>query len=310
MASRSKAVLPKVTRTELRLADRDGERLDVFLARSLSDLSRARLQGLISSGHTTVDDKAAKPSTRLRAGQVVYLTVPEPTQANILPQRLPLEVVYEDDDLVVIDKPAGLAVHPGPGHPDGTLANAILAMCPGLEGIGGQIRPGIVHRLDKDTSGLIVVAKNERAHASLSEQFKARDVGKRYLALVEGRPSSSEAIVEGPIGRDPSNRKRMAVVDRGRQSTTRFRVVEELGPSTLVEVTPTTGRTHQIRVHLASIGHPLVGDAVYGRPHPSLSRHFLHACLLAFHMPTGVRRREFVSELPDDLRDFLDTLRA
>ena len=300
---------PKPIRTERAQADREGERLDQFLARSVAGLSRTRAQALITAGDVTVDGRPAKPSMRLAAGQDVRLTVPEPAPSGIAPQRIHVHAVYEDEDLVVLDKPAGLAVHPGPGHPDRTLANAVLAMCPGIAGVGGVTRPGIVHRLDKDTSGLIVVAKNDAAHNLLSEQFKARSVEKRYLALVEGRPDHAEAVIEAPIARDPRNRKRMAVVEGGRQSTTKYRIVEPVGEFTILEITPTTGRTHQIRVHMASVGHPLVGDRTYGRPCDGLSRHFLHAHVLGFRVPAGGKHRVFTSGLPADLRAFLDALR-
>ena len=212
----------------------------------------------------------------------------------------------------MLDKPAGLTVHPAPGHPSGTLVNALLAACPDLRGIAGTLRPGIVHRLDKDTSGLMVVAKNDRAQRALQRQLKDRDVRKTYLALVRGVPAPREGTIAAPIGRHPKNRKKMAVVADGREATTRYRVREEIagGQYSLLEVEPVTGRTHQIRVHLAAVGHPVVGDATYGRPSAAVGRQFLHAHKLAFGMPLGGRTVEFESPLPADLREALSQLRA
>ena len=285
-----------------------GERLDRFLADRCPDLSRSRLRGLIADHHVTVDGALAKPSARLRPGQRVSLLVPAPVESHLEPQDIPLNVVYEDGDLLVVDKPAGMVVHPSAGHRDQTLANAVLALCPDLDGIGGTLRPGIVHRLDKDTSGLLVVAKNERAHVGLSAQFKERTVRKLYLALVHGDMSPAEAVIEAAVGRDPHDRKRMAVVQNGRNATTEYRVVTRYRDFTLVEAHPITGRTHQIRVHLSSLGHPVVGDATYGRPNPQLRRHFLHARQLGFRLPSTDDYVELVSDLPGDLQTFLDKL--
>ena len=285
-----------------------GLRLDRFLADRCPDLSRSRLQRLIAEGHVTLDSAPAKPASRLEAGQLVTVTIPEPTPSHLLPQDIPLNVVYQDRDILVVDKPAGLTVHPAPGHPDRTLVNAVLALCPDLEGIGGTVRPGIVHRLDKDTSGLMVVAKNERAHAHLADQLKKRGFTKVYLALVKGRLSPAEAVVEAPLGRDPRNRRRMAVVSNGREAETRYRVVKYYETYSLVEVRPSTGRTHQIRVHFASLGHPLAGDSTYGRRDARLDRHFLHARLLGFRLPSTGEYVEYTSEPPPELRAFLDAL--
>jgi 23S rRNA pseudouridine1911/1915/1917 synthase len=285
------------------------ERLDRFLAGRCPDLSRSRLQRLIADGHVTVDGLPAKPAARLRAGQHVSVTVAEPAPSELAPQPIPLTVVYEDRDVLVVDKPAGMTVHPAAGHPDQTLANAVLAHVPEISGVGSALRPGIVHRLDKDTSGLIVVAKSAEAHTRLAAQFAARRVSKLYLALVHGQVSPAEAVIEAPIGRHPRDRKRMAVLSAGRESTTRYKVLQQYRRYALLEVRPTTGRTHQVRVHLASVGHPLAGDATYGKPHTRLERHFLHAHRLGFRLPSGDRYVEFVSELPPELQDFLDSLK-
>lgn len=285
-----------------------GERLDRFLVGECPELSRSRLRGLILDGYVTLDSGPAKPASTLREGHVVTLTVPDPVESHLVPQALPLMIVYEDRDILVVDKPAGMTVHPAPGHWDNTLANAVLAHCPDLTGIGGVLRPGIVHRLDKDTSGLLVVAKGEKAHEELSRQLKERRFTKRYLALVQGHVSPAEAVIDAPVGRDTRNRKRMAVVQRGRESTTRYRVITYYKGFSLAEASPQSGRTHQIRVHFASLGHPLAGDATYGRRHPALDRHFLHARLLGFSHPSTGEHVEFTSELPAELQAFLDAL--
>ena len=288
--------------------EKGGDRLDVFLARQSPDLSRSRIRRLIDDGHVTIDGRPGKASTRLVAGRTVTLELPPPSPTELRPWHVPLSVVFEDEHLIVIDKPAGLTVHPAPGNEDRTLANAVLAHAPEIEGIGGERRPGIVHRLDKDTSGLIVVAKNERAHAHLSDQFKNREVGKVYLALVVGHPSPPEADIDAPIGRRPHDRQRMAVVSTGRPAITRYRVVSSYKWATLVEARPRTGRTHQIRVHLASVGHPVVGDARYGRPVSGLPRQFLHAHRLAFRHPATGGTVSFTAELPEDLGSYLGGL--
>ena len=285
-------------------SDTDGQRLDRFLDGHCAELSRSRIQALISEGHVTLDGRAAKPSTKIRYGQTVLLRIPEPVESALEPQHIPLSIVYEDSDLLVVDKPAGMTVHPAPGHPDGTLVNAVLAHCPDLQGIGGTVRPGIVHRLDKDTSGLMVVAKNDCAHRSLSDQLKAREFTKVYIALTHGSVAPAEAIIDAPIGRSNANRQRMAIVDRGREAVTRYRVLWHYPAHTLLEVRPTTGRTHQIRVHFASLGYPLVGDATYGKPDGRLDRHFLHAATLGFAHPSDGEYREFTSPLPAELEEY------
>ncbi len=297
------------------VADRSGERLDVFVARRRPDLSRSRVQRLIENGLVAVDGRPSRRGSRkISAGERVTVILPlEGPPAELLdvePEAIPLRVLYQDGDVLVVDKPVGMPVHPSAGHSRGTLVNALLAHCPDLKGIGGAQRPGIVHRLDKDTSGLMVVAKNDLAHRSLSRQLKERSVVKGYLALVEGRLEPPEAVIEAPIARHPSQRKRMAVVPGGREARTAYKVQRYFKGYTLVEVTPLTGRTHQIRVHFASLGHPLAGDPVYGRHSPLLGRQFLHAHRLGFRHPRDGRYLEFESPLPEDLKAALRVLEA
>ena len=285
---------------------RGGEsRLDQYLAQLDLGLTRSRLRQLILEGHVQVNGGPSKPSLRLRLGDHVTVTVPQPRPAGVVAQAMPLTVVYQDADLVIIDKPAGLSVHPGPGHPDQTLVNGLLALCPDIQGIGGEIRPGIVHRLDKDTSGLIIAAKNEGAHHRMSDLIRDRKVEKGYLAMVEGTPSPDSGTVDAPIGRDPRRRTRMAVTAGGRESRTGYRMIEPAGTCSLLELRLHTGRTHQARVHLAWLGHPLLGDAVYGRRSPLLPRHFLHAHYLAFSHPVSGEPLQFRSPLPPDLQSAL-----
>ena len=280
----------------------EGEvRLDQYLAGQDTGLTRSRLHRLIVEGQALVNDLPAKPSHKVRTGDKVRLSVPPPRPSGLVAQDIPVNVVYQDQDLVVIDKPAGLAVHPGPGHPDSTLVNALLAMCPDIQGIGGEIRPGIVHRLDKDTSGLMMVAKTHDAHTNLSAQIKARQVTKGYLALVEGTPAPLEGKVDAPVGRHPRRRTRMAVVIGGKEARTSYRVIEKFQEHSLLELYLETGRTHQIRVHMAHLGHPLVGDATYGHKSLLVDRHFLHAFHLAFKHPATGEALEFRTGLPADL---------
>jgi 23S rRNA pseudouridine1911/1915/1917 synthase len=291
-------------------ADRPGERLDVFLSRAVAGLSRSRARRLIDEGLVTVDGALERPSYRLPGGARVAATLPPAEEAEPAAERIPLTVIYRDEDVIVVDKPAGLTVHPAPGHPSGTLVNALLALAPDLAEVGERIRPGIVHRLDRDTSGLLVVACNERARADLTRQLKQREVSKTYLALVQGVPQPPQGTIEAPIGRHPRNRKKMAVIVGGREAETRYRLRETVDGLALLEVEPVTGRTHQIRVHLAAIGHPVVGDAVYGKRSEIVGRQFLHAWRLAFDLPSSGRRVEFESPLPADLRAALARLRA
>src|SRR5919107_1793084 len=288
---------------ELRPARDDlGTRLDRYVADQLPDLSRGTVQGLIESGRVRVDGRQRKPKFRMTPGEVVSVEIPPPRIDEILPDPILLAIVYEDADVIVVDKPAGMVVHPAPGHQRGTLANALLAHVPGIS-VGGSQRPGIVHRLDKDTSGLIVAAKTDRGRTALVAQWETRSVEKTYLALVAGSVAEEEATIDAPIGRDPKNRQRMTVLRSGRPAVTRFHVVERFANATLLEGLIETGRTHQIRVHLAFIGHPIIGDRLYGRSRatdPQLDRQFLHASALAFQLPSGARLR-LEAPLPGDL---------
>lgn len=291
-------------------ADRSGERLDVFLARRCQELSRSQARRLIEGGLVSLNGQPAKPSQPVAQGDQVIVRIPPAPRPELLPEAIPLTIVYEDEDIIVVDKPAGLTVHPAPGHPRGTLVNALLALNPGLAGIGDKLRPGIVHRLDKETSGLLVVAKSQRAHRSLSQQLKDREVKKTYLALVQGQPQPPQGIIDAPIGRHPRLRKRMAIVEGGRPAQTGYRTREIIGDYALLEVEPITGRTHQVRVHLASRGHPVVGDATYGKRSPYVGRQFLHAWRLAFRLPSSQRDIELESPLPPDLREALQKMRG
>ncbi len=288
--------------------DEKGVRLDGYLSKRLGDYSRAYLQRLIRDGLVMVNGKLAKAGQRLSQGDRVLITFPPPPQSALEPEEIPLSIVYEDDDLLVVDKPAGLPVHPAPGHPNHTLVNAILSHSIEIGAIKGTMRPGIVHRLDKDTSGLMLVAKNERAQVSLAQQIKDRLILKGYLILVKGHLSPERGSIEAPIGRDPRNRKRMAVVSRGRDALTHYQVISYPGNYTLLEVTPETGRTHQIRVHLSAIGHPVAGDSLYGGRSPILGRQFVHSHRLGFTLPSSGDYVEFESELPPDLKEALERI--
>ncbi|MFC1860966.1 RluA family pseudouridine synthase [Chloroflexota bacterium] len=278
-----------------------GVRLDKYVGDRCPELSRTHAQKLILEGCITVNDRPAKASLKLETGDSVSISIPPPPPTPLTPEAIPLSIIYEDNDVLVIDKPPGLTVHPAPGHPDHTLVNAILAHFPHLADIGGSLRPGIVHRLDKDTSGVMLVAKNSMAQANLAEQFATRAVKKEYMVLVRGHLIPESGIIEAPLGRDPANRKRMAVVTRGREARTAYRVIRYIRDYTLLEITPETGRTHQIRVHLAAIGFPVVGDTTYGGKSPHVSRQFLHASRLGFKLPSTGEFVEFESALPPDL---------
>ena len=284
-----------------------GIRLDKYISEKCSELSRTHAQGLIEEGNVRVNGEIAKSSYKLISGDIIDIKVPPPALDNLTPENIPIKILYEDNDLMVVDKPAGLTVHPAPGHYTHTLVNAVLAHVPELE-TQNTSRPGIVHRLDKDTSGLIIIAKNEVAHMKLADQFKNRTVTKIYQALVYGHLSPEEGIIDANIGRDPRNRKRMAVTRQGREARTEYKIIKYINNYTLLEVKPKTGRTHQIRVHLAAIGFPIVGDATYGARSDLLSRQFLHAYKLAFKLPSSGEQREFVSELPVDLMETLKNI--
>ncbi len=293
------------------LVQEPATRLDRYLASQLPDYSRSEIQRWIKEGLVQVNGRRAKASMSLEPGDLVTLIIPPPPPTNLQPEHIPLTILYEDADIIAIDKPAGMVVHPAAGHATGTLVNALLYHFPNLEGVGESGRPGIVHRLDKDTSGVILVAKHPRAHRHLQAQFKARTVEKTYLALVHGHVSPKQGVIDAAIGRHPRHRQRMAILpaDQGRAAQTEYRVLGYYGPTTLVEAHPLTGRTHQIRVHFASLGHPIVGDALYGRRDAyGLGRHFLHAHRLRFRRPSDDRVIELVSHLPEKLQALLDRL--
>ena len=290
--------------------DKQGTRLDKYVGDKCPELSRTHAQKLIGDGHIMVNDSVVKAGLKLNIGDRVTINIPPAAPSHLLPEAIPFGIIYEDDDLLVIDKPAGLAVHPAPGHSSHTLVNAILSHLSDLPDTGDSLRPGIVHRLDKDTSGVMLVAKNRVAQANLSDQFKARSVVKAYLVLVKGHLAPEHGIIEAPIGRDSRNWKRMAVVTegRGREARTQYHVVKYMDNYTLLEVMPETGRTHQIRVHFSAIGFPVAGDATYGVKSAHLSRQFLHASRLGFHLPSSGQYVEFESHLPPDLEQALKNI--
>ena len=288
----------------------DADRLDRFLASQGLEITRSQIHRLIEDGQVAINGLHAKPSQKVRSGDIIVLTILPPKPLALVPQDIPVPLIYQDDHLIVLDKPSGLSVHPGPGHPDGTLVNALLAHCPDIKGVGGVIRPGIVHRLDKDTSGLMVVAKTDTAHLSLSKQLKNREVVKGYLAVSKGSINPVEGLIDLPIGRDPKNRKKMAVIEGGRDSKTRYRVVEHLNGYEILQVYLETGRTHQIRVHLAYMGHALLGDQVYGKGNSLLGRQSLHANHLKFLHPVTDMHMEFRSNLPDEMLAVIDELKS
>jgi 23S rRNA pseudouridine1911/1915/1917 synthase len=283
------------------------ERLDLFIVRKLPELTRSRVRKLIEKGLVTVDGAPpAKQGLLLDRGQSVSITVPDEERHELRAEPIPLRIVYEDDDLIVVDKPAGMAVHPSPGHESGTLVQALLAHSPRLSRAGGAGRPGIVHRLDKDTSGLIIAAKTDKAHVALAKQLHDRKIEKTYVALVEGRIEPPEGTIDAPIARHPAHRQKMAIVEGGRDARTRYRVMQDFERYSLLELHPETGRTHQLRVHLASIGHPVAGDRIYGaKRDDAFPRQFLHAQRLVFTHPRTNERLEVEAPLADDLQDAL-----
>ena len=299
---------------ELTLAPESvGLRLDRWLAEQCPDLSRSQLQNLIEAGSVTCNGSPLNKKDKLKAGQTILLTLPDPQPIEAQPQNIPLDIVYEDDSLLVVNKPKGMVVHPAPGNPDGTMVNALLWHCAGrLPGIGGAIRPGIVHRIDKDTSGLLVVAKTDAAHQALTEQMSVHSIHRVYHAVVYGNLKEDTGFVEAPIGRDPKDRKKMAVTQQNsKYAYTSWQVLERFGNFTYIACKLKTGRTHQIRVHMASIGHPLAGDAVYGPKNciRSLNGQCLHAKELGFVHPATGEWMQFDSSLPDWFQDYLSRLR-
>jgi 23S rRNA pseudouridine1911/1915/1917 synthase len=289
------------------------ERLDKILVAHLPEFSRSRLQSLIKDGLVLVDGRpATKGGTVVEDGQVVDVTIPDVQPANLVPEDIPLDIIFENKDLMVINKPAGMVVHPAAGHSAGTLVHAALAHAPDMDGISGEVRPGVVHRLDKETSGLIVMAKNDYSHQWLQDQFRLRKVTKVYQALTDGAPPTPTGRIEAPIGRDPSHRQRMAIVsaEKGREAITEYHTLATYQKHTLLEAHPYTGRTHQIRLHLAFIGCPIVGDTLYGHRHPTLpiQRHFLHAYRLTIELPGENIPRTFEAPLPDELQAILAVL--
>jgi len=294
--------------------EQNHQRLDKFLVSKLPDLSRSRIQNLIENGKVTVDGEIPnKTGFNLARGMLVEIQIPAPEPSKLTPENIPLDVIFENEDILVINKPAGMVVHPAAGHSSGTLVHAVLAHAPEIEGVGGEKRPGIVHRLDKNTSGVIILAKNDRSQQWLQNQFQDRQVGKKYIALVDGHPATPKGRVETPIGRDPSHRQRMAVTPphKGRPAISEFRTLESFDHHTLLEVSILTGRTHQIRLHMAFIKCPVVGDTIYGRRQPSLplQRQYLHAKELAIIVPGEVSPRVFEAPLPAELQQIIKTLR-
>ncbi|MBU3158991.1 RluA family pseudouridine synthase [Clostridium frigoris] len=288
-----------------------GMRLDVFISSELEDKSRSYIQGIIEKENATVNGKCRKSNFKLKLSDMIDLTIPDPVELNVKAEDIPLDVIYEDSDVIVINKPQDMVVHPAPGNYTGTLVNALLNHCTDLSGINGILRPGIVHRIDKDTSGALVVAKNDNAHNSLAAQLKDHSMTRSYLALVEGVIKDDEGTIDAPIGRHPKDRIKMAIVESGKRAVTHYKVIERFAGYTLVECNLETGRTHQIRVHMAKIGHPLVGDLIYGfkKQHFNLKGQVLHAKRLGFIHPTTNKYIEFDSPIPTYFENLITKLR-
>ena len=298
----------------LNFDEEQAQRLDKFLVSCLQEFSRSRLQSLIKKGLVKVDGIPAYKTGQMLDGRAkVEVLIPATEPSHLVPEEIPLDIVFENDDLIVVNKPAGMVVHPSAGHASGTLVHAALAHAPDMEGVGGELRPGVVHRLDKNTSGLILLAKNDRTHRWLQDQFRLREVKKVYLALVNGHPPTPMGRIEAPIGRDPKNRKKMAVVSahKGRAAISEYSTLETFPSHTLLEVRPETGRTHQIRVHLAFLDCPVVGDTVYGHRHSNLplKRHFLHAARLSIRLLGQDQLTTFEAQLAPELEEALQALR-
>lgn len=294
------------------VADIENMRLDIYIAQKNDKLSRSMIQKLIEDGEILVNGQTKKISYKVHTGDEIEINIPEPKETNIKPQNIPVEVIYEDSDIIVVNKPKGMVVHPANGNPDGTLVNAILALCKdNLSGIGGEIRPGIVHRLDKDTSGLLIIAKNDLAHKNISEQIKNRQVKKIYIALVKGNVAEDEATIDMPIGRSTKDRKKMAVRKDGKTAITHFKVLKRYNKYTLLEIKIDTGRTHQIRVHMAEIGHPVVGDMVYssGKNEFGIEGQMLHAKSLDFRHPVTGKEMHLEADVPQYFVDVLNKLK-
>jgi len=289
------------------------ERIDKYITEAWEEnISRSQVQLWISGGHVTVNGEQVKANYKLFIGDVIAVAVPETEVTDLLAENIPLDIVYEDSDVIVVNKRRGMVVHPAVGHPTGTLVNALMYHCTDLSGINGEVRPGIVHRIDKDTSGLIMAAKNDASHASLSAQLKEHSVTRRYIAIVQGNLSHDQGTVDAPIGRDPHDRKLYVVTQKNsKKSVTHFNVLERFGDCTLLQLQLETGRTHQIRVHMKFIGHPLVGDPIYGRSKgTSMEGQALHAAVLGFMHPSTGEYMEFSRPIPEDMEEVLFTLRS
>lgn len=294
-------------------ADAAKTRIDKYITENLGeDVSRSQVQLWIADGNVSVNDGPIKSNYKVSQGDRIVLKVPEPSAVEIIPEDIPLEIAFEDGDVIVVNKPRGMVVHPAPGHSSGTLVNALMFHCKDLSGINGELRPGIVHRIDKDTTGLIMAAKNDKAHASLAAQLKEHSVNRRYLALVHGNISHDQGTIDAPIGRDAQDRKLYTVTDRNsKHAVTHFTVVERFGDYSLLELKLETGRTHQIRVHMKYIGHPLVGDPVYGKSKGiKLNGQALHAAVLGFVHPSTGEYKEFSAPMPSDMKELLTILRG
>jgi 23S rRNA pseudouridine1911/1915/1917 synthase len=288
-----------------------GERLDVYLRAKLPDLSRERIKSLIEEGFILVEGKSVKPSYKLKGGEQVLVRIPVEKEYSLQPKEVPFEILYEDEDLAIIYKPAGIVVHPAPGHLDDTLVHGLLLKLRSLSGVGGELRPGIVHRLDKDTSGVMLVAKNDFAHKKLTQDFKERRVEKEYLAILYGKLTQKEGTLDFPIGRHPVQRKKMAVVKEGRQALTKYQVLKLFKKASLVLAKPLTGRTHQLRVHFSHIGHPILGDPIYGGLKPDIPRPerlMLHAYRISFEHPRTGAHLTFAKDPPEDFERYLKLL--